>query len=302
MARPTCHFPTFKPATAASAYLPLSNLHVPRLAPHLSLRGLACACIAFFVTLLPADAPAASEPAVPAPAAGAVSSTPHPLVWDAMEQVLTLAPGQTTADFQFTVVNASDAVVTIREVRPTCHCTVPSLPALPWRLEPGASGSFSGELNVRGMDGKVTKAIYVDSTAGTQVLRVTATIPVVEEAARRRHREIARADRQAVFRGDCVSCHVTPATGLSGGQLFLAACGVCHFATRRDPAVPDLLTARQHRDDAYWRRWITEGRPGTMMPGWSKAQGGPLTDEQIESLIQFALRTLPTAPRVEDKG
>ena len=35
------------------------------------------------------------------------------------------------------------------------------------------------------------------------------------------------------------------------------------------------------------------------MPAFAQSQGGPLTDQQIESLIEFALASLPTQPRKE---
>ena len=122
-------------------------------------------------------------------------------------------------------------------------------------------------------------------------------IPTLTPAERKRNQEIAQRNRQAVFSGDCARCHLEPARGRSGAELFTSVCGVCHFAANRSSIVPDLLTAREHRDAAFWRTWITEGKPGTLMPAWSKKYGGPLTDAQIESLVTFALQTLPTEPR-----
>ena len=85
----------------------------------------------------------------------------------------------------------------------------------------------------------------------------------------------------------------------TGAELFHTACGICHFAAPRASVVPDLLTAREPRDAAFWRKWISEGKEGTLMPAFAQAQGGPLTDQQIESLIEFALASLPTQPRKE---
>jgi mono/diheme cytochrome c family protein len=103
-------------------------------------------------------------------------------------------------------------------------------------------------------------------------------------------------DRQAVFRNDCASCHVAPTVGKQGAELFQAACAICHSAAHRAGMVPDLGIAREPRDAAYWRKWIREGKVGTLMPGFAVAHGGPLTEEQIESLIAFAMKSLPAQP------
>lgn len=231
------------------------------------------------------------EPSTAAPPAS------HPLVWDATEKTLTPKPGETMADFQFTVTNTSDKEVTIEQIRPTCGCTVAEMPSSPWVLGPHSSGTFTGAIDFRGKEGTEAKGLYVNSSAGTQVLRIVVKIPTVDEAGRRENQRIAQANRQAVFAGKCADCHREPAVERRGSELFIAACGVCHLAPRRASMVPDLLTARQHRDAEYWRHWIREGKDRTLMPAWAKDRGGPLTDEQVESLVEFAVRTLPSEPR-----
>lgn len=224
---------------------------------------------------------------------------PHPLVWDVTERVLQPKPGEHSATFEFTVVNSGGEDVAIEQVRPTCGCTMVEMPASPWVLAPGASGTMVGTIDFRGSRGSLSKAIFVTSRSGVQRLVVTVRVPELDETARRANRQIALQDRQAVFRGECARCHSEPALHLSGSSLFTTACGVCHLSPQRASEVPDLLTARVPRDEDYWTRWITEGKPGTMMPAWGKEHGGPLTTEQIRSLVDFALRTLPTQPRIE---
>lgn len=218
----------------------------------------------------------------------------HPLVWDAMEKTLTPKLGQEIVPFQFSVTNTSDKSVTIDQIRPTCGCTVAEMPASPWMLAPGSNGTFVGTIDVRGKEGTISKALFVNSSAGTQMLGITVKVPTLDEEARRRNQMIAKNDRQAVFQGDCAVCHLKSTVGRSGGELFTAACGTCHLSEHRASMVPDLLVAKQHRDAAYWRKWISEGKDSSLMPAWSKKHGGPLTDEQIESLVQFALTALPT--------
>lgn len=225
------------------------------------------------------------------------SAKPDALLWDTTEKLIKPAPGEHAADFQFTVTNVSDRTVTIRQLMPTCGCTVAEMPASPWVLAPGTSGTFTGTIDFKGKTGTVKKAIHVSSTEGVQTLTIAVEVAQMNDEERRRNQELAQKNRQVVFKGECATCHLTPAVGKTGGALFMAACGVCHITEHRSSIVPDLLVAKTARDAAYWRKWITEGKEGTLMPAWSKRHGGPLTDAEVESLVDFALKALPTAPR-----
>ena len=230
---------------------------------------------------------AAAEPAAP---------KPNPLVWDAMEKTLEVKPGGDKATFEFNVTNTSDAPVEIRQIQPSCGCTVASMPSTPWILEAGAKGSFSAVLDYEGKTGKVSKLLHVYSTAGVQALSVTVDIPDTEEARRARNQQLAVMDRQAVFRGECANCHVVPTVGQKGEALFKTACGICHEAEHRATMVPDLRVAREPRDAAYWERWIADGKERSLMPAFGAKHGGPLTADQIASLVEYAMTRLPTAP------
>lgn len=222
--------------------------------------------------------------------------TTHPLVWDTMEKTLDAKPGDGAAEFVFAVQNRSDVPIHIMELRPSCGCTVAEPPENPWILAPGAKGEFRATLDFRGKHGRFAKGIHVVSSAGTQLLTATVNIPEADDAERELNRQLAAADRQAIFRGKCAACHAEPAAGKTGAPLFMAACAVCHISERRAGMVPDLLVAREPRDAAYWRKWISEGREQTLMPAFSTKHGGPLSDDQIESLVSYLLENLPTRP------
>jgi hypothetical protein len=59
--------------------------------------------------------------------------------------------------------------------------------------------------------------------------------------------------------------------------------------------VPDLRASKKATGQDYWKAWITHGKPGTLMPGFSRAYGGPLTEQQIESLAAFMYEKFPRA-------
>lgn len=227
------------------------------------------------------------------------TKTNHPLVWDSMVKEQRAEPGAVTNLFTFAVTNRGESEVTITALRPSCGCTVAKLPGNPWKLAPGAGGQTEVVINLAGKHGLVTKQIFVDTSHGPQVLTIKVDVPVAQNQSRDRNMQMALADRQAVFRGDCASCHVTPAIGKTGQPLYVAACGICHDSDHRATMVPDLKNLKKPTDAAYWTKWISEGKTNSLMPAFALAHGGPLNDSQIKSLVDFLTVHGPvaTAPR-----
>ena len=58
--------------------------------------------------------------------------------------------------------------------------------------------------------------------------------------------------------------------------------------------VPDLSHLKVPTNPDFWRVWITSGKPGSLMPAFAKAQGGPLDDIQIASLAQYLNAIYPS--------
>jgi mono/diheme cytochrome c family protein len=57
--------------------------------------------------------------------------------------------------------------------------------------------------------------------------------------------------------------------------------------------VPDLHALKMEIGTNYWREWITNGKPGTLMPAFTSAQGGPLDDAQVDSLVDYLTQAYP---------
>lgn len=108
----------------------------------------------------------------------------------------------------------------------------------------------------------------------------------------------ALADRQAVFKGECATCHVDKGVGKLGAELYAASCGICHEAEHRAAMVPDLKVPRSPRDLAFWQKWITEGKAGTLMPAFAATHGGPLTQEQADSLAAYLDQNFPRGQHI----
>ncbi|MBM3846056.1 MAG: DUF1573 domain-containing protein [Verrucomicrobia bacterium] len=230
--------------------------------------------------------------AVPGP-----SAPPQPLLpsnslsWDAESKEFKAKAGETNAYFTFYLTNVCDKEVLVNGIRTSCGCTAAKLPSTPWKLAPGEGGPISVTMDIRGKHGRSSKSVTVDTTAGTKSLLVTAIIPQPEgdptQMNRSQNMQLAMTDRQVVFRGDCAKCHVEPGVGKMGKELYTASCGICHEAEHRASMVTDLKTLKHSTNLEYWTHWIREGKPGSLMPAFSAAHGGPLTEPQIASLAQW---------------
>ncbi len=224
---------------------------------------------------------------------------PHPLVWDAEVKEYTASPGETNATFTFNLTNTAPTEVTIERVQASCACTVARLPNLPWKLAPGTNGQIEVAVDLRGKRGQFSKMVYVYTSAGTKNLMVKLNMPDAAPGLagdRSRNMQIATADRQAVFKNDCAKCHAEPAAGKQGKELYAAACGVCHDAEHRATMVPDLHNLNHSTDRIFWRVWISKGKVGSLMPAFARTEGGPLSDEQIASLVDYLGENIPSRP------
>ena len=221
------------------------------------------------------------------------------LKWDATEKEIHAKEGDLDLEFSFAVTNVSAGDVTINWVRPSCGCTVAKLPPTPWTLKPNEGGLIELKLDLRGKFGILSKYVSVDTSHGQKLLMIKAHIPhtVAQPGmdSRAKNMQLAMADRQVVFRGDCAKCHAEPAAGKMGEQLYTAACAICHDAPHRATMVPDLRAMNKATGADYWAFWIANGKPGTLMPGFAKAHGGPLDEAQIRSLAAFLHEKFPRA-------
>jgi mono/diheme cytochrome c family protein len=199
----------------------------------------------------------------------------------------------TNLSLRFRYTNHLEAPVRVLGVDASCHCTTPKIPALPWTIGPHAAGELEVVVEIPGKWGLLEKTLRLWTADATNTLTVRVDIPEPDE--RQKNRLAAFADRQAVFKGDCANCHSTPAVGLTGAELYRAACAICHEAEHRASMVPDLA-AKPHGGAAYWSQWIRIGKPGSFMPGFDRSYTGPLTEPQILSLIRYLEGRFPPTP------
>ncbi len=215
------------------------------------------------------------------------------MAWDALAKTVEATNGQAMAHFDFTFTNISTSTVTILAGLASCSCTKVTLPETPWRIPAGGTGGFPVDMDLEGKAGTLFKTAIIITDHGTKNLQLRVDIAPPEPVMLTDEQKMAgiaaaKVDRQAIFKGDCASCHnskVVPA--LSGPQLYAVVCAICHESPNRASMVPDLGNLKVQTGPEFWRTWITYGKPGTLMPAFAQSQGGPLTDGQIASLAQY---------------
>lgn len=110
------------------------------------------------------------------------------------------------------------------------------------------------------------------------------------------------AARQPIDRPDEIPPPPAPAVVSAGEALYDQYCKLCHgddgkgYAADNANALanPDFLASVS---DEFLRLAIWRGRPGTSMAAYNKSYGGPLTSEQVESIIGY-LRSFERSARV----
>lgn len=248
-------------------------------------------------TELLAAPPPAAVPSVPPPAAVPLNPALY-LAFDSVAKEYQAKLGETNATFIFWMTNISKQEVLINTLRPSCGCTTAKLPSYPWALAPGTNGHIEMNVNFMGKQGTLSKTVAMETSVGWQNFLVKVIIPPAAPVAmnnREANQKLAAADRQAVFKNDCVSCHVTPGIGKMGKELYAASCAMCHDGQHRASFVPDLKALKHPTDREHWRRWIAMGRVGSLMPAFAQSEGGPLTDDQINSLADYLTQSIPSA-------
>jgi mono/diheme cytochrome c family protein len=227
---------------------------------------------------------------------------------DSVTQVYHAKPGDLEGTFAFWVTNISDTPVHILSITASCSCTKAEMPRTPWILLPHTTELFRATMSLVGKPaGDNTKVLTVTSTNGVKILWVKSIIPAPEMqttmADRLKNQELAKSDRQSIFRNDCVQCHVTPAAGKMGKELYDKACGICHDSDHRAAMITDLGSLNHPVDAEFWKTIISNGKPATMMPAFAQDQGGPLTKEQVNSLVDYFMsefgRTHQPTPQVQ---
>lgn len=190
----------------------------------------------------------------------------------------------------FILYNKGGKYLRILDVQTSCGCTVASVSKKV--LAPGDYAEIQATMDTSLKQGKVIKKISVRSNDPARPeldLYIQGQVLASKMAG---HAFIKAKDPLALFKGTCATCHVQKGRGKTGKALFQADCAMCHGATAQGhkPAGPSLLNGAWE-SEAYrqqMRAVIANGSPNSpQMPPFSQAKGGPLNEDEIDSLVNF---------------
>lgn len=215
-------------------------------------------------------------------------------------RVSTITNIQTNAVVALVTNGVTPDSLVILSVKPSCGCTTAELPTTPWFLPPGTNSAIRLAVNLAGKQGMLFKTVHVATERGFLDLMLRINIQPappprpLTDAERAAGVAASTVNRQAIFTGECATCHNNNLKGKYGQQLFAAACSICHEANPRATMVPDLHNLKDPTNEEFWRAWVTSGKAGTLMPAFSNTQGGPLDDMQIASLAVYLNSAIPS--------
>jgi mono/diheme cytochrome c family protein len=192
----------------------------------------------------------------------------------------------------FLIYNIGGKHLRIMDVETSCGCTVADISK--HVVAPGDFTRIQVTLDTSIKLGKIRKEITVHSN---DPKRPDLPLFVVGEVLPKKvmgHAEIdlKSTNRLVLFQGKCATCHVQQGVGKTGKALFVADCAMCHGinAQGNHGSGPSLLGGNY--DDEAFRKHIHDvianGSPQSpQMPPFAQSQGGPLTEDEINSLVSF---------------
>ena len=196
--------------------------------------------------------------------------------------------GDAKVEHRWLFKNEGDATLEIVNTKTSCGCTM-SL-GKGTKVEPGETGELLVTFDAAGQAGRLRKTLSIISndperpiTRLTIQARVT---PLEFEAVPGAHPPILG---QSLLMGDCASCHAKPAENKMGQELWNAVCAMCHGDKGLGARGPSLRAASfiNSRSDEELHTGIAYGTANPRMPGFAELMGGPLSEEQVDSLVSL---------------
>lgn len=191
--------------------------------------------------------------------------------------------GQQTA-LKFEFVNSGNLDLVIQRLTSSCGCTAAVASSGPYR--PGESGVIDVTYDSRGKIGHTIKEVQVFSNDPQSPKTIALEGEVHLEAG---HPPMNPGD--VLFAGSCADCHAVPAKGKTGKDLYNAVCFMCHDFPQQSgkKAIAADQSALSQLPEKELKKLISKGMLGTSMPGFLEAHGGPLTKQQIKSLVEYLM-------------
>ena len=185
----------------------------------------------------------------------------------------------------FLLWNTGGSTLYIRDLTVTCGCTAVDVSSK--SIEPGKNASLTVKIEPDAKEGPIEKTITI---ATNDPNRPLAVLKVRAEIQRDLHQMSSLAKEKSIFSQECRSCHVDKGAGKKGNELYQADCAMCHGSLEERDHVRALNGPRLAEDFDELRAMIARGNRRGTMPGFAKAADGPLTEAEIDSLVDLFKR------------
>lgn len=187
--------------------------------------------------------------------------------------------------YHFDFENLSPGNITDIKLTTSCGCTTVKYTGD--TLAPTEKFPVEVNVDLAGKRGKITKGIVATFKKGGIEFEKEFTLSFIVKKNVAAHQ--AANLKNVLFDEKCGSCHAKPAEGKFGKELFVAVCAFCHGENAQGAMAMGFTNVNYYRtfDINKIRDVIENGTPQGEMPGFSKPQGGPLDEKQIETLIGY---------------
>jgi len=175
----------------------------------------------------------------------------------------------------------------IFDVKTDCGCT-----DLSWQsklVEPGQSAKLTVHIDTTMKQGAVTKQIRFKSNDSDYSFGALNMMVDVENM----HTAMGEGGKAKIFTAEkCAHCHVDNGVGAFGKDLFEADCAMCHRRQEESKILvgPEIEKV-DYRDAAQIKHMHEVIKFGSKthrsMPGFLAEAGGPLTKEQVDSIVDY---------------
>jgi hypothetical protein len=204
-------------------------------------------------------------------------------------------------DVAIRLKNVGTDTLRIYDVKTTCGCTMAIVEkgSIPPDDSTHLKIVFNSTTRMGQQDGTIT-IISNDARYAAAMVHLSGNVVPISEglttvgaATKTIHGGRLRSPRyrSEIFSRGCAVCHAYDGFGKRGEELFQADCAMCHAGVENHKPA-DVLTKANilHLSDDSLRTIIAFGKLNSTMPAFSKERGGPLTSEDIESLMQYLRR------------
>ena len=174
--------------------------------------------------------------------------------------------------------------VKLAKTETSCGCTTASSALKEYA--PGESGEMEVVVDTKGKKGIVVKTVTLTlEDNNTEKVEVTLAMKLVPPP-HPKNTNVRNINAEAA----CKSCHLESGEGETGIFLYHRVCSQCHGkkgAGGSAIALNNEAWQKLKMTDAELKKVIQSGMPDNGMPSFVDGVTPPLTDEQVDSLIQY---------------